>query len=107
MSLLKSHMFDIIAYCIAYCIAYWIAHWWCKNLNNSSIGLVLPSGARFRTVYDKKELTATGKYFYDKSGIPPPGQFDFQQDAVRKGRAQFIKPIDGTQKKISTWDNVK
>ena len=72
----------------------------------SGLGLVLPTAARFRTIYDKRGLTAAGKYYYDKSGIPPPGQFDFQQDAVRKGRSQFIKLLDGTQKKISTWDNV-
>ena len=72
----------------------------------SGLGLVLPTGARFRTLYDKKGLTAAGKYYYDKSGIPPPGQFDFQQAAVRKGRSQFIKLLDGTQKKVSTWDNV-
>ena len=73
----------------------------------SGLGLVLPTGARFRTLYDKKGLTAAGKYYYEKSRIPPPGQFDFQQDAVRKGRSQFIKLLDGTQKKISTWDNVQ
>ena len=72
----------------------------------SGIGLVLPTGTRFRTLYDKKGLTAAGKYYYDKSGIRPPGQFDFQQDAVRKGRSQFIRLLDGTRKKISTWDNV-
>ena len=75
----------------------------------SGIGLVLPTGARFRTLYDKKGLTAAGKYYYEKSGIPPPsrdGQLDFQQDAVRKGRSQYIKLLDGTQKKISTWDDV-
>ena len=50
---------------------------------------------------------AAGKYYYDQSGIPPPGQLDFQQDAVRKGtRSQFIKLLNGTQKNISTWDNV-
>ena len=71
------------------------------------MGLVLatPSG-RFRTLYSKKGSTAAGKCFYDKSDIPPPGQFNFQQDAVRKGRSQFIKLLDGTQKKVSTWDNV-
>ena len=75
----------------------------------SGIGLVLPTGARFRTLYDKKGLTAAGRYFYEKAGIPPPGQFDYQQDAVRKGggRSQYIKLLDGTQKKISTWDNVQ
>ena len=68
----------------------------------SGLGLVLPTGAWFRTLYDKKGLTAAGKYYYEKSGIPPPGnsgKFDFQQDAVRKGRSQYIKLLDGTQKK--------
>ena len=72
----------------------------------SGLGLVLPTGARFRTLYDKKGLTAAGKYYYEKSGIAPPGKFDYQQDSVRKGRSQFIKLLDGTQKKVSTWDNV-
>ena len=66
----------------------------------NGLGLVLPSGARFRTLYDKKGITAAGEYYYEKSGIPPPGKFDFQQDAVRKGKSNFIKLLDGTQKKI-------
>ncbi len=74
----------------------------------SGLGLVLPTGARFRTLYDKKGLTAAGKYYYEKSGLPEPGKFDYQQDAVRKGggRSQYIKLLDGKQKKVSTWDNV-
>ncbi len=72
----------------------------------NGLGLVLPSGARFRTLYDKNGLTPAGRYYYDKTGIAPPGKFDYQQDAVRKGRSQYIKLLDGTQKKISTWDNV-
>ena len=46
----------------------------------NGLGLVLPSGSRFRTLYDKKGLTPAGKYYYEKSGIAPPGKFDFQQD---------------------------
>ena len=42
----------------------------------NGIGLVLPSGSRFRTPFDKKGITAAGKYYYEKSGIPPPGKFD-------------------------------
>ena len=72
----------------------------------NGLGLVLPTGARFRTLYDKKGLTPAGKYYYEKTGIAPPGKFDYQQDAVRKGRSQYIKLLDGTQKKVSTWDNV-
>ena len=73
----------------------------------SGIGLVLPTGTRFRTLYDKKGLTPAGRYYYDQSGIAPPGSFDFQQDAVRKkGRSQYIKLLDGTQKKVSMWDSV-
>ena len=72
----------------------------------SGLGLVLPTGARFRTLYDKNGITPAGKYYYQKSGIPPPGKFDYQQDTTRKGRSQFIKLLDGTQKKVSTWDNV-
>ena len=65
----------------------------------NGLGLVLPSGARFRTLYDKKGITAAGEYYYEKSGIAPPGKFDFQQDAVRKGKSNFITLLDGTQKK--------
>ena len=38
--------------------------------------------------------------YYDKTGIAPPGRFDYQQDATRKGRSQYIKLLDGTQKKV-------
>ena len=55
----------------------------------SGLGLVLPTGARFRTLYGKKGLTAAGKYYYEKLGVPPPGKFGFQQDAARKGRSRF------------------
>ena len=58
----------------------------------TGLGLVLAiPGARFRT--------PAGTYYYEKSGIPPPGKFDFQQDAVRKKRSQYITLLDGTQKK--------
>ena len=56
----------------------------------NGLGLVLPGGARFRTLFDTKGLTAAGKYYYDKIGIPPPGKFDYQQDTTRKGRSQYI-----------------
>ena len=73
----------------------------------NGIGLVLrtPTG-RFRQLVDKKGLTAAGKYFYDKTGIPNPGTFDYNQDEFRKngGRSQYIKLMDGSQKKVSTWD---
>ena len=72
----------------------------------SGRGLALPTGARFRTLYKNAGLTAAGRYFYDQTGIAPPGKFNFQQDAVRKGRSQYIKLLDGTQKKVSTWDSV-
>ena len=75
------------------------------NAPRTGLGLVLAiPGARFRTLYDKNGLTLAGTY--EKSGIAPPGKFDFQQDAIRKGRSQYIKLLDGTQKKVSTWDNV-
>ena len=37
------------------------------------IGLVIGiPGARFRTLYDKRGiLTPAGKYYYEKTGIPP------------------------------------
>ena len=73
----------------------------------NGIGLVLrtPTG-RFRQLVDKKGLTAAGRYYYDKTGIPTPGPFDYNQDAFRKngGRSQYIKLMDGSQKKVSTWD---
>ena len=72
------------------------------------LGLILPTpGARFRVLYDQKGLTAAGRYYYEKSGIAPPGQFDYTQDAVRRGRSQYIKLLDGKEKKISTWDNLQ
>jgi hypothetical protein len=53
---------------------------------------------------DKKGLTSAGKYYYEKTGLPNPGSFDYQQDATRKGRSQHIRLMDGTKKKVSTWD---
>ena len=74
----------------------------------SGMGLILPiPGARFRVLYNEKGLVPAGRYYYEKTGLPPPGQFDYAQDATRKGRSQYITLLDGTQKKISTWDNVK
>ena len=72
----------------------------------SGLGLVLPTWARFRTLFDKNGITAAGRYYYDKVGIAPPRNFDYQQDAVRRGRSQYIKLSDGTTKKVSTWDNI-
>ena len=69
------------------------------------LSLAIP-GARFRAIYSKNGLTPAGKYYYEKTGIEPPGRFDYTQDAVRRGRSQYIRLLDGTQKKISTWDNV-
>ena len=73
----------------------------------NGIGLILPTGARSRTLDDKNGITAAGKYYYDKTGIPPPRKFDYQQDSIKKGRSQYIKLLDGSSKKISTWDNVQ
>ncbi len=72
----------------------------------SGVGLVLPTGVRHRTIIDKSGVTAAGKYYYEKLGIDAPTSF-YTQDAVRKGRSQYIKLLDGTQKKISTWDNLR
>ena len=71
----------------------------------NGVGLVLrtPTG-RFRQLVDKKGLTSAGKYYYQKTGLPNPGSFDYQQDAMRKGRSQYIKLMDGSTKKVSTWD---
>ena len=65
----------------------------------NGLGLVLPSEAQFQTLYNKSGLTPAGRYYYDKSGIAAPGQFDFQQDAVRKGKSQYIKTLDDQLKK--------
>ena len=74
----------------------------------NGIGLVLGiPGARVRTLYDKNGITAAGRHYYDKTGISPPGKFDFTQDSFRKGRSNFIVLLDGSKKKISTWDNIK
>ncbi len=73
----------------------------------SGLGLVVKTPAgRFRTLVDKKGLTPAGNYYYDKSGLPPPRSFDYQQDTTRKGRTQYIKLLDGSQKAVSRWDNV-
>jgi len=75
--------------------------------NRNGMGLILPiPGARHRVLYNEKGLTPMGTYYYQKTGIPPPGKFPYNQDAVRKGRSQYITLLDGSQKKISTWDNV-
>ncbi len=66
----------------------------------SGIGLVLPLNSRNRALVDKKGVTKIGKYYYQQMGIDAPMTFDFQQDAVRKGRSKFIKLLDGTQKKF-------
>ena len=72
----------------------------------SGVGLVLPTGARHRTLIDKSDITAAGKYYYDKIGQDAPSSF-YTQDAFRKGRRQYISLLDGTKKKVSDWDNVK
>ncbi len=73
----------------------------------SGIGLVLPLNSRNRALVDKNGVTKLGTYYYRQMGIDAPMTFDFQQDAVRRGRSKFIKLLDGTQKKVSTWDNIK
>ena len=66
---------------------------------------MLWTGARFRTLYNNKGLTGAGRYYYDQTGVAPPKN-DVQQDAARKGRSQYIKLLDGTQRKVSTWESV-
>ncbi len=63
----------------------------------SGIGLVLPTEVRHGTIIDKSGVTPAGKYYYAKWGVDAPTSF-YTQDAVRKGRSQYIK-LDGTQKK--------
>ena len=75
--------------------------------NRTGVGLVLPiPNARQRTLFDKKGITEAGKYYYQKSGLPEPQGFDYNQDSVRKGRSQYINTLEGSQKRISTWDPV-
>ena len=62
--------------------------------------MVLATDARLRTIYDKKGLTPVGAYYYDRTGVEAPKKLDFTQDAVRKGRSQYIKRFAGTQKKL-------
>ena len=50
----------------------------------NGLGLVLPTGARFRTLFDKNGITTAGTYYYDIVGIAPPRTFDYQQDAIRR-----------------------
>ena len=50
----------------------------------SGLGLVLPAGTRFRTLFDKSGITAAGTYYYDNVGIAPPRNFDYQQDVIRR-----------------------
>ena len=70
---------------------------------SGGLGLILPiPGARFRVLYDKNGITKLGKYYYEQTGLPEPGKFDFTQDATRRGRSQYIKLLDGSEKKIST-----
>ena len=71
------------------------------------MGLVLSAGARYRTLLNAKGLTPAGSYYYQKKGIAPPTQFDYEQDAVRKGSSLFIKTLDNQQRRIGTWDPVK
>ena len=69
--------------------------------------MILPiPGARHRVLYDKNGITNAGKLYYQKAGIPEPGKFDYTQDAIRRGRSQYIRLLDGSQKKISTWDSI-
>ena len=42
------------------------------NAPRSGLGLVLPTGTRFRTLFNKTGLTAAGTYYYDQAGIAPP-----------------------------------
>ena len=65
----------------------------------SGLGLVLPTAGRFRTIFDKNGITAAGQYYYDRVGIQPPKNFDYQQDPIRKEKSQYITLLDGTMKK--------
>ena len=73
--------------------------------NGVGLSLAIP-GARFRLLYNQNGILPAGKYYYEKTGIPTPGQFDYTQDAERRGRSNYIKLLDGSQKKVSTWDNI-
>ena len=73
----------------------------------SGIGLMLKVGLKNRTLVNKSGITPIGKYYYSNIGIEAPKTFDFQQDAIRRGRSKYIILLDGTQKRVSQWDNIK
>ena len=42
--------------------------------NRGGFGLVLPiPGARFRVIFNEQGITSMGTYYYEKTGLPPPG----------------------------------
>ena len=73
--------------------------------NGLGLQLEVPGG-RLRTLIDKSGIKPAGTYYYQKTGLPQPKTFDYNQDSVRKGRSQFITTLDGSQKKISTWNPI-
>ena len=77
--------------------------------SKNGFGLVIkmPTGRTRALVDGSGKLTEIGYYYYDKIGIEPPNKFDFNQDAVRKGRSLYISMLDGTTRKVSTWNNIK
>ena len=71
----------------------------------NGVGLVLQSpGTRATTLFNQRGLTPSGKYYYEKKGLSPPTRFDYEQDPERRGRSQYIRLLDGTSKKIATWN---
>ena len=73
----------------------------------NGIGLVLQApGARAITLFNQRGLTSSGRHYYQAKNQTAPTTFDFEQDPLKKGASYYITLLDGTKKKISTWDSL-
>ena len=66
--------------------------------NGIGLSLSMGTGRSQNLIDDNGNLTAAGRYYYDQVGINPPDKFNFQQDAKRRGRTQYIKLLNGEEK---------
>ena len=70
-------------------------------------GLILSiPAARYKTLVDTKGVrTKFGDYYYNKVETPAPDRgFDYNQVAVRVGRRETIKLLDGSTVTARTWN---
>ena len=73
----------------------------------SGIGLELRDGRKRKVLISAGgQATRAGLYYYDKSGMAPPRTFDFAQEPQRRGRSLFVRMLDGSQRRVSTFDAV-